>query len=90
MGALEGCLRAVRATPGCACHPGPAACSSSVALYGALQHGDMGLLLPHVVQYAVSKHLHRRVNSYSGVAYRDDPTIFAWELLEDPRYALKL
>jgi mannan endo-1,4-beta-mannosidase len=26
-----------------------------------------------------------RVNSISGVAYRDDPTIFAWNLLNEPR-----
>ncbi|KAL4437356.1 hypothetical protein ABPG75_004495 [Micractinium tetrahymenae] len=26
-----------------------------------------------------------RANSFSGVAYRDDPTIFSWELLQAPR-----
>jgi mannan endo-1,4-beta-mannosidase len=28
-----------------------------------------------------------RKNSISGVLYKDDPAIFAWELINQPRYA---
>ncbi|MFI7058795.1 cellulose binding domain-containing protein [Streptosporangium canum] len=33
------------------------------------------------VSYALN-----RTNHYSGIKYKDDPTIFAWELMNEPRY----
>ena len=34
---------------------------------------------------ANAKALIERVNAFTGVSYRDDPTIFAWELINEPR-----
>ncbi|PJI10211.1 MULTISPECIES: cellulose binding domain-containing protein [Clostridium] len=33
-----------------------------------------------------AKHFIDRINHYTGVAYKDDPTIFSWELMNEPRY----
>ncbi len=35
---------------------------------------------------AYAEHFINRVNHYTGVAYKDDPTIFAWDLMNEPRY----
>ena len=35
---------------------------------------------------AYLKKMATRVNTFTGVAYKDDQTIFAWDLLNEPRY----
>jgi mannan endo-1,4-beta-mannosidase len=35
---------------------------------------------------AYARNLLTRVNGISGVSYREDPTLFAWELMNEPRY----
>ena len=32
------------------------------------------------------KKMATRVNTFTGIMYKDDPTIFAWDLLNEPRY----
>lgn len=32
------------------------------------------------------RHMVTRINHYTNTAYRDDPTIFSWELMNEPRY----
>jgi mannan endo-1,4-beta-mannosidase len=32
------------------------------------------------------RHFVTRINHYTNIPYRDDPTIFAWELMNEPRY----
>lgn len=40
--------------------------------------------IQHYKDYAA--HFINRINHYTGVAYKDDPTIFAWDLMNEPRY----
>jgi mannan endo-1,4-beta-mannosidase len=35
---------------------------------------------------AYAEHFINRINHYTGIAYKDDPTIFAWDLMNEPRY----
>lgn len=42
---------------------------------------------PHIISWykAWAAHLIHRNNTYNGILYREDPTIFAWELANEPR-----
>lgn len=33
-----------------------------------------------------ANHIVNRINHYTGIAYKDDPTIFAWDLMNEARY----
>ena len=57
-----------------------------LAWYGLTSHQDFytSPLVRHAYEAWLS-HLVLRVNSLTGRAYRDDPTIFAWELGNEPR-----
>ena len=38
------------------------------------------------IYMAYLKKMATRVNTFTGVVYKNDPTIFAWDLLNEPRY----
>lgn len=38
-----------------------------------------------IVLFSYSQTVLTRRNIYTGIEYRDDPTIFAWELINEPR-----
>lgn len=64
----------------------PAALQQSTVAYEARRHalffsdpGARRLYKQHVAAIV------KRRNSITGVPYRDDPTIFAWELINEPR-----
>lgn len=65
---------------------GPAGRSYAVHAAGALTHDDF-YRLPQIKQWykAYVSMLLRRVNSVTGIAYKDDPTILMWELANEPR-----
>lgn len=55
---------------------------------GVPVNGDDDFYTNAVVKGYYRNHLQKvltRVNTVSGTAYRDDPTIMAWELMNEPR-----
>ncbi len=57
-----------------------------LAWYGLSSHAEFyGSPRVREAYKAWAEHLVSRVNTLTGRAYRDDPTIFAWELANEPR-----
>lgn len=67
----------------------------SAHLHGDVSFADSARSFADFFTSPTSRELYRafftalltRVNTVTGVAYRDDPTVFAWELINEPRNA---
>jgi len=59
-----------------------------VSQYAPWQVSDGHRVLPHAFSLykGYLKKMATRVNTFTGVMYKNDPTIFAWDLLNEPRY----